>query len=135
MKTSSRREFFKLVSLVTLVATFGQKIWAEGLALIDMSKTKRKDTDNEKAVNVATGLGYVEDADKGEKAGKIKRMEKTMPDGKKVPPGKQYCNNCMFFDQTKVGGNDNGSCQIIPGVLVHNKGYCNTYTPSPKAKV
>jgi hypothetical protein len=142
MTPTSRRTFLKLSSLIAFVPimgaqvlSLGQKAWAQAAALIDMSKTKRKDPTNDKAVGVAQGLGYVENADAAEKAGKIKRTDRPLGAGKTMPAKIQYCSNCMFFPQDKVNSTENGACQLIPGVLVHNKGYCNTFTPSPKAKV
>jgi len=141
MKNTSRRHFLKLVSMAGLLpvlgaqlATLGRRAWADALALIDMTKTKRKDPANEKAVGVAQGLGYVEDADAADKAGKIKRTDKPLAAGGTLAAKAQYCKNCFFFDEAKLNGSEPGLCKLIPGVLVHAKGFCNTYNPSPKAK-
>lgn len=139
----NRRDFLKVSSLTAFAAAVGvqvlahgKKAWAAALAVVDMSKSKRKDPDNQKAVGILQGLGYVEDADAAEKAKKITRTEKPHASGKPMPANKQYCNNCAFFDDAKVDTNENAKCKLVPvEILVHSKGYCNTYNPHPKSKV
>jgi hypothetical protein len=139
----SRRHFFKLTGFAALamtvgstVAIWGQRVWAEALKLVDMSKKKRTDPANLTGAGILAGMGYVENADAGEKAGKIKRADKPLPSGKGVMPAKsQYCHNCFFIDDQHVNSKEPGMCKLATTVLVHSNGYCNTYTVNPKAKV
>lgn len=134
---SNRRQFLKLGSLTAFaavvgarVATFGREAWAEALAAVDMSKKKRKDPANDAAVALLTGMGYVDDANAAEKAGKIKRTDKG-----NIPAAKQHCNVCILMEDQYVNGTAPGKCKVVQGVLVQAMGYCNTFGPSPKAKV
>ncbi len=133
---TNRRGFLKLSALLPLAAAFGaqvltagQKVWAEALALVDMTKTKRKDPVNEAAVGVLIGMGYVENAEAAEKAGKLKRVDKGP-----IKAANQHCVTCVLIKDEYVNGTKPGECKVAPGVLVHAMGYCNTYNPHPKAK-
>ncbi len=140
----NRRAFLKVTSISAVALAFGsqllalgQRAWAAAaLALVDMSKTKRKDPENEKAVGILAGLGYVEDAVAAEKAGKYKRVDKNHPSGKPMPAAKQFCSNCSFFEDAKVDTKDHAKCKLVPvEIQVHSKGICNTYNAHPKSKV
>lgn len=142
----NRRDFLKISSLTALAATvgaqvvtFGKKAWAQAvaLALVDMSKKKRTDAENAKAVGILQGLGYVEDADAAEKAKKITRVDKPHPGGGTMSAKKQYCNNCAFYaEDAKIDKKEHSKCKIVPAeVQVHFSGYCNTYNVHPKSKV
>ena len=143
MNTSNRRDFLKNSAVFAVMAllgakllTWGQAVFAEALALVDMTKTKRKDADNEAAVGILSGMGYVDNADKAEKEKKITRTDKPMPSGGVFPAKKQYCTNCVFMDEAELNTGKPGKCKLVPPpVLVNGKGYCNTYNVSPKAKV
>ena len=127
-----RREFLTAVGLATVTASILGKAkvaWAQAKAeLIDMSKKKRKDKLNEQAVQIATGLGYVEDAKKAKRADKPGKAA-----GTTVKGAEQFCDNCNWYkdkDPSAVAGKG-APCQMIPtappGVLVHAKGYCNSW--------
>ena len=118
-----------LAAVATSVLGKTKMAWAAAKAeLIDMTKKKRKDKINEAAVQIASGLGYVEDAKKG------KRVEKPGKGGVgTVKPELQFCDGCQFYQTTnaKAQAGRGAPCQMInveePGVLVHAKGYCNSW--------
>lgn len=126
-----RREFLTAIGLATVATSLIGKTkmaWADAKAeLIDMTKKKRKDKLNETAVGIATGLGYVEDAKKA------KRTDKPGKGGATVKANDQFCENCNWYksaDPSAIAGKG-APCQMIPtappGVLVHAKGYCNSW--------
>lgn len=128
-----RRDFLTAVGIGTVATAFLGKTkmaWAAAKAeLIDMTKKKRKDPINEAAVAVATGLGYVEVA----KESKTRTADKPGKGGATVKAADQYCDNCQFYlDKSPKAQPGRGApCQMInapePGVLVHAKGYCNSW--------
>lgn len=128
----SRRRMLKgvLVSLSAValgqVMSLSQSVFAAAKKLIDMSG-KGSDPTNKAAVNVAKGLNYVEDAKAADKAGKIKRVEKTG-----VAPANQICRTCQFYKV--VEENKSGECILIPNVLVHHGGYCNSWVKAAALK-
>ena len=133
-----RREFLTAVGLATVTASVlgkAKMAWAQAKAeLIDMSKKKRKDKLNETAVGIATGLVYVEDA---KKAKRVDKPGKTA--GTTVKAADQHCDNCNWYkskDPTAMAGKG-APCQMIPtappGVLVHAKGYCNSWMANQQA--
>lgn len=127
---TNRRGFLKgTLGIAALAAISARSVigWAEdkALKLIDMSGKKRTDEENKKAVSIAKGLNYVEDATAADKAGKIKRVEKMGVKG-----SDQTCANCQFYTEVEKG--KSGKCMLIPGVLVHAEGWCNSWTKSPK---
>lgn len=120
-----RRDFLKLsvVSFFAGAAAQGLnlgKAYAAKLSLIDLSKKTRKDKENEAAVKVAAGLGYVEDLEKALKDKKIKKV-----DNASFKPSQQNCVTCQFYNEVEAG--KAGTCTLIPNVLVHAKGSCNTW--------
>lgn len=126
-----RRDFLTAIGIGTVATAFLGKAklaWAEAKAeLIDMTKKKRKDALNTTAVQIATGLGYVEDAKKA------KRTDKPGKAGATVKAADQFCDNCNWYkdkDPSAIAGKG-APCQMIPtappGVLVHAKGYCNSW--------
>lgn len=138
---NNRRDFLKNSTVFALTAFFGAKLltwgqsaYAAALSLVDMSKTKRKDPENEAAVGILSGMGYVEDADKAEKAKKLTRVEKDNPAGGKFPAKKQHCGNCMLLEDADQNTGKPGKCKLVQTALVHANGYCNTYSVSTKAK-
>ena len=126
-----RREFLTAVGLATVATSILGKTklaWAQAKAeLIDMAKKKRKDKLNEDAVKIATGLGYVEDAKKA------KRADKPGKGGAMVKGAEQFCDNCNWYKDKEASAiaGKGAPCQMIPtappGVLVHAKGYCNSW--------
>lgn len=127
-----RRDFLTAMGLATVAASFLGKTklaWANAKAeLIDMSKKKRKDKLNEDATKIASGLGYVEDGSKVKT-----RADKPGKGGATVKAADQFCNNCNWYkdkDAAAIAGKG-APCQMInvpaPGVLVHAKGYCNSW--------
>ena len=108
------------------VGVFASKTFAAAKKLIDMSG-KSADAANKAALNVAKGLGYVEDGNAASKAGKIKRVEKAG-----VAPEHQICRTCQFYKVVEEG--KSGECTLIPGVLVHHGGYCNSWIKSASMK-
>ncbi|MBX7230693.1 MAG: high-potential iron-sulfur protein [Bdellovibrionales bacterium] len=144
---ATRRSFLKISGIGAITAlvgpqllALGNKVWAEAAKVVDrvvdMTKKKDKSKENEQAVTILTNMNYVEDAEKAEKNKKLTRVDKTLADGKVFPAKKQFCHNCNFF-QGEIDGKLPGKCVLVPvpGILVHNKGYCQTYTVHPKAKV
>lgn len=133
MGYSMRRRILKmgLVGLSSFLF-WGRWLWAETgkLKLIDMEGKVRQDAVNQQAVNIAKGLNYVADAKSADKAGQIKRQAREAH-GVTVPGEKQICGNCNFFDQ-KVKAGEPGACMLIPGVLVHYQGWCNTWVLHPQ---
>ena len=131
-----RREFLTAIGMATVATSLLGKAkiaWAEIKAeFIDMTKKKRKDKLNESAVQVATGLGYVENAVAAEKKG-LKRTEKDGKAGTKVKGADQFCDNCNWYKDKEASAiaGKGAPCQMIPtappGVLVHAKGYCNSW--------
>ena len=126
-----RRDFLTAMGIATVASTFLGKTkmaWAQAKAeLIDMSKKKRKDKQNEAAVQVATGLSFVEDAKKA------KRVDKPGKAGATMKAADQFCDNCQFYQDKspKAIAGKAAPCQMInvgePGVLVQAKGYCNSW--------
>jgi hypothetical protein len=116
-----RRQFLKtsLLTAATLALAGAHEVWANALKLIDMSGKTRKDKDNETAVKTAKGLGYVEDL---KKALKDKKVTKVDQPGFKAD--QQTCEKCQFYKEVKKG---EGTCTLIPKVLVHGPGSCNTW--------
>ncbi|MGE0762404.1 MAG: high-potential iron-sulfur protein [Bdellovibrionales bacterium] len=138
---NNRRDFLKLSVLWgtagligSQLLTWGQKTWAAGLQLVDPTKTKRKDPENEAAMGILSGIGYVHDADQAEKEKKITRVDKDWAGGK-FPAKKQYCTNCILLEEADLNTNKPGKCQLVATALVNGKGYCGTYNVSPKAKI
>lgn len=136
----TRRDFFKKTGLLALTAfvtgsfvNLGRSAWAAALQLVDPTKTKRKDPDNEAAMAVLAGMGYVHDADQAEKEKKITRVDKDWAGGK-FPAKKQYCTNCILLEEADLNTGKPGKCKLAQTALVNGKGYCNTYNVSPKAK-
>ena len=137
----NRREFLKasvavglaLGALTKLVA-FSKAAVAEALALVDLTGKKRTDAANKAAIGILAGLGYVENVEKAEKAGKIHRTDKPNPSGGTFPAKAQRCMTCALMEPQYVNGNKPGKCMLVPGVLVHPTGYCNSYSVNPKAK-
>jgi len=137
---TNRRGFLKgvlvgtgLGAVLGKVALFSGQVWANALELIDIDGTKRKDKANQDAVKILKPMGYVADADAAEKAGKIKRTDKPHPGGGNVPAKLQACQNCALYDATLINSDKPGKCMLAQMVLVHAKGYCNTYSVHPKA--
>lgn len=108
------------------IMSFSQGAFAAAKKLIDMSG-KSSDPTNKAALNVAKGLNYVEDAKAADKAGKIKRVEKSG-----VAPSNQICRTCQFYKV--VEENKSGECMLIPNVLVHHGGYCNSWVKMASLK-
>lgn len=102
---------------------------AADLQLIDMSEKKRTDAANKTAVGIAKNFKYIADANKEKREN---ASEKKDAGGKAFKPTEQFCHNCNFFDTTKSVGK-NAPCQVIPGVLVHNEGWCMMWTPKAKS--
>lgn len=135
MNLSSRRGFLKMGALLPFAAAFGaqvlglmQKAYAEGLKLVDMTKTKRKDPENDAAVAVLLGMGYVEDGTKG------KRTDKPHPGGGVMKAANQFCTNCILNEDAYLDKGAEAKCKVVATALVNSKGYCNTYNVNPKAK-
>jgi hypothetical protein len=128
-KGVSRRGLMKgslLLLALAPLAGWGGKVWADAKKKpIDMSG-KSSDPANVAAVNVAKGLGYVDNAAVADKAGKIKRVEKMG-----VAPANQVCSHCQFYKTADAG---HGECMLIQGVLVQAQGYCNSWVKSPNFK-
>lgn len=127
---STRRDFFKKASLAAAALTLGLgtrlgQVWAQALEYIDITGEKRKDEANTKALPTAKGLGYVDDADATEKAGKLKRTDKPVG-AATAKAAQQNCGTCSQFGKTHPE-----ECTLIQGVKVRAKGYCNAYTPEP----
>ena len=121
----NRRHFIRITGLAALstfaLGTFQlAKTYASELKLIDMSGKKRKDKVNQTAVKQAQGIGYVEDL---EAALKAKKVKKTDQPGFKA--SEQTCLTCQFYKETEKGVA--GTCTLIPKVLVHSEGSCNTW--------
>lgn len=138
--SNQRRHFLKssiffafAASIGGAISTLGQKAWAGALQLVDPTKTKRKDADNESAMAILAGMGYVDDADSAEKAKKITRTDKPFAGGN-FPAKKQYCTNCILIEDADVNTGKPGKCKLVQTALVNGKGYCNTYNVHPKAK-
>lgn len=134
--THGRRHFLKLASLAVVfgkVASFPQWAYAEARKLIDPTKTKRKDKENEESVAMlVNGMKYVEDAKKANPA----RTDKPHPAGGTFAAAKQYCMNCVLLESDSMVDDAKGpiACKMAAKVLVHNLGYCQTYGVHPKAK-
>lgn len=138
---NTRRQFLKKSAVLALFATagasllsLGQRAWAATLQLVDPTKTKRKDADNEAAMAILGGMMYVHDADQAEKAGKLKRVDKDWAKGK-FPAKKQYCTNCILLEDKDMNTHKSGKCKLVQTALVNGTGYCNTYNVSPLAKI
>ena len=127
----NRRRFFSGLLKISGVALAGryfpETAFAAAPELIDMSGKKRKDALNEQAVKIAKGLNYVADVDEALKAGKIKVIEKKNAQGKSFGPKDQNCANCQFYTPKGAGG----TCMLILNgqILVHENGWCNSWTP------
>lgn len=127
-----RRAMIKMMALslggiaFSQILSFSKSAYASTKKLIDMTG-KSSDPANKSALNIAKGLNYVEDATAAEKAGKLKRVEKSG-----VAPKNQKCRTCQFY---KVVDKDkSGECTLIPGVLVHYEGYCNSWVKAAALK-
>lgn len=125
----SRRNFLKIsamfMAIPVLLKTFAESAYAAGAELIDMTEKKRKDPANAAAVKTAKGLGYVADAKEGSRA------DKPGAGGKVVKSAEQFCNTCQLFTG-EIKGDKPGPCMVIPGVLVHPKGSCNSWMLNAK---
>lgn len=123
-----RREFMKSVVLGSVSAGLLGSIFhatrAFALELIDISG-KRKDAANTAALKTATALNYVENLEAALKQKKIKKEDRKVGE-KTVKASEQTCDTCQFYKSTKEGA---GTCTLIPGVLVHAKGSCNSWVP------
>jgi hypothetical protein len=79
------------------------------------------------AGSTAQALGYVHEATKTDL---VKFPKRKGPEGEK-----QFCNNCMFFQQggLKAEGMDGewGKCVLFQDGLVAAKGWCNSWSPKP----
>lgn len=75
----------------------------------------------------AVALGYVHDATK---ADVVKFPKKAAADG-----AGQLCSNCMFaVGAAKAVAGQEGQwvgCQLFPGKVVNNAGWCNSWTKKP----
>ena len=132
--STPRREFFKKVLFYTSAGVVVQALaksvsWAAGeLAVIDMTKTKRKDADNEESVKIATSLGYVANLDEALKAKKIAKTDRPGAAGKVIKANEQVCETCMFYNYKKETP-AKATCQLLSKVLVAPKGSCNSWSP------
>jgi secreted PhoX family phosphatase len=129
----NRRHFFKTSLLSSLGVAFlglahSAKSWAA--ALVKMKPDGSADHPQ------ASSLGYVADLkkaladDKIAKAAKLdvaKKKSTKGKDGKPLAPEAQDCAGCQFYTGAK--GSKEGPCTLIPGVLVHAAGSCNTWVP------
>lgn len=131
---SPRREFFKKVLFYTSAGVVVQALaksvtWAaEELALIDMTKTKRKDAANEESVKSAISNGYVANLDAAIKAKKVTKADKPGAAGKVWKADEQTCENCALFNMAKATP-PKATCALFPKVLVDAKGSCNSWSP------
>lgn len=125
-----RRDFFKkslfAVASLSVLGTVIKTTTAFAKELIDMTG-KSKNPANKAAVNQAKGLNYVADLEKAIKEGKVEKKDKKVGD-KTYKISEQLCSTCMFYKEEKPG---QGPCTLIPGVLVHGKGHCTSWTPKP----
>jgi hypothetical protein len=122
IQSTSRRNFFKQMITYTAVGvavqTLARQAKAAALKLIDM-KSKSP------IVDTAKGIGYVENLAAALKAKSTTKTERVVGT-KKFAPADQTCDTCMFFDMQKKGED---TCTLLPGVLVHKKGSCNSWAP------
>lgn len=131
MQSNNRREFFKKAFFYTsagvLVQTFARYAHsaAAELKLIDITGKKRTDADNKESLGMAQGLGYVEDLKKALAEKKTTKTDRTAG-AKTWKAAEQTCDTCMFYDYKKEG---KPTCQLLPKVLVHAKGSCNSWQP------
>lgn len=117
-----RRTFLKKSALIGFTAfLFGSlKVFADALKIIDMSGKTRNDKDNAAAIKTAAGLGYVDSLAAALKAGKIKKVDQGA-----IKAASQTCAACQFYKEVEKG--KAGTCTLIPKVLVHADGSCNTW--------
>jgi len=120
-KTISRRNFCRR-SLVVLSAL---PVIARGLdgspAAAQALPTKPLDPMSPQAA----ALGYVSDATKADTT--------KFPKRKEAGGDKQFCNNCLFYQQggLKAEGaeGEHGKCVIFQDGLVNAHGWCNSWSP------
>jgi len=121
--STSRRDFCKkslfVLSAAPLIARSLSGTPAEAQAL----PTKAVDP----AGAQASALGYVHDAAKTDT---VKFPKRTGAEGEK-----QFCNNCLFYQQggLKAEGMEGeyGKCVLFVDGLVAAKGWCNSWSPKP----
>jgi hypothetical protein len=122
-KSTSRREFCKRGLLVLSAIPVIARTLDGSPALAQALPTKPVDP----AGSQATALGYVHDATKTDLV--------KFPKRKGAEGEKQFCDNCMFYQQggLKAEGMDGewGKCLLFPDGLVAAKGWCNSWSPKP----
>jgi hypothetical protein len=118
-KIMNRRQFIAFA--VAAVASL-KTLKAFAAELIKMNK------DGSAAHAPAKAIGYIADVKDLKSAAKVKAAGVNMglKKSKKVPPAKQTCLACSFYK----GDKEKGTCTILPGVLVHAQGTCNTWVPT-----
>jgi len=118
---TSRRKFLKLFAFVA-ASPLAAKLFKPNEAL---AADQVVALDNPTAV----ALGYNHNAELVD----IKKWSKRAGDEGK----KQFCSNCNFLkgEAKKVDGQEGEwvGCQLFPGNLVNNKGWCNSWTAKVKS--
>ena len=125
----NRRQFFKNsifsgIGLAVAGVFESTKAWAAELI--------KMNADGSAAHPQAKGLGYVSDLAKAMDSKAIQKAsglnaekKKTDEKNSKVPAKEQTCAKCQFYPSGKDA--KEGPCTLIPGVLVHGPGSCNTW--------
>lgn len=105
MKTIARRQFIQLSAAAAAGAVVlpGRKVRAQ-----DMPKLTEDDP-------MAQAMKYVNDASTVDAASRPN------------PAEKQYCGNCALVQGED--GQEWRPCQIFPGKLVNNNGWCSVWAP------
>lgn len=115
----NRRQFIA-VGISVLAGLKSVQAWA--MELVKMNKDGSADHP------AAKSMGYVADLEKAlaspaiiKASGLNMKTKKSKPEA----PKDQTCVNCQLYP--KKDAKDKGPCQVIPGVLVHGPGSCNTW--------
>lgn len=130
MSVTNRRNFLKSLGLLSAVATV-----TPGIAVSTAFAKKKKADDKAQAAGAAMvsetdpqakALGYVADASKVDTA---KWPKRAGPEG-----AKQFCNNCLLYNEGKESKEAQGPCRLFPGKAVAAKGWCNSWAMNPAIK-
>ena len=124
----NRRTFLKKITigcLATLPAAWLTKLSGLGEATIARALEAKEIVKLDDPT--ASALGYQHDVSKLDLA---KFPKRATPENKA-----QFCSNCMFAQgEAKAVDGQEGewvACQIIPGKLVANQGWCNSWMKKP----
>lgn len=115
----NRRQFIAF-GIAAMASLKSMQAWAADL--IKMKKDGSADHPGAKA------MGYVADVEKALASPAIMKasgLNLATMKGKPKPPAEQKCVACKLYP--KKADKEKGPCQVLPGILVHGAGSCNTW--------